>query len=136
MKKYILLFLVAFGFTHFSMAQDNQYLLSTHILDISVGKPAANVTVELYKWNVIKDTWERKGKSTTDENGRITNFLDKQNSHPGTYKLVFFTQEYFKRKGVQTFYPLIEVSFEMLNTEHYHVPITLSPFGYSTYRGS
>ena len=74
----------------------------------------------------------------TDENGRIKNFLkeEKGTDHKGIYKLTFFTEPYFKKMSQESFYPFIDVVFELKDNNHYHVPITLSPFGYSTYRGN
>ena len=75
----------------------------------------------------------------TDNNGRITDFLPlikgKSENH-GKYRLRFLTENYFTNQKTESFYPYIEVVFQIKNDEHYHVPITLSPFGYSTYRGN
>ncbi len=69
--------------------------------------------------------------------GRIKDFIKQDGkSHVGIYKLTFHTRPYFKKIGATSFYPFIEVVFELTDNEHYHVPITLSPFGYSTYRGN
>lgn len=137
MKNTILLSLMLFAFITFISAQDAKYQLSSHILDITQGKPAANVKIGLYKqddagkWTVIDEKF-------TDENGRIKNFLNEEKGviHNGIYKLTFYTQPYFKGLGQQSFYPFIEVVFELKDNNHYHVPITLSAFGYSTYRGN
>lgn len=117
-------------------AADN-YQLSTHILDIHKGEPAPNVSVELYKMNA-QGRWDGIAENKTDNNGRITNFLPLREGegNKGTYKLKFKTKEYFARDKVENFYPFVEVSFELKDSNHYHVPITLSPFGYSTYRGN
>ncbi|MDX5481710.1 MAG: hydroxyisourate hydrolase [Hymenobacteraceae bacterium] len=74
----------------------------------------------------------------TDKNGRVGDYLPQgaDASNKGIYKLVFLTSDYFSDRKVETFYPYIEVVFEISGNSHYHVPITLSPFGYSTYRGS
>lgn len=114
------------------LAQDSG--ISTHILDISSGKPASDVKVEIYKNNSGK--WVKLDEAKTSNDGRIKHF-NLANQTKGIYKLKFYTREYYKGKKIPSFYPFIEVSFELDPTkEHYHIPITLSPFGYSTYRGS
>jgi 5-hydroxyisourate hydrolase len=112
--------------------------LSTHILDISTGQPAPGVTVQLHKYNAAQKTWTTVAEKKTDTAGRIPDFLPSTSAAgtPGTYKLTFVTQPYFERKQQQSFYPFIEVVFEIKDGAHYHVPITLSAYGYSTYRGS
>lgn len=114
------------------------YQLSTHILDINKGRPASNVDIELYKMNSTTKDWVQIAKSVTDENGRVKDFLPIKaaSANKGLYKLKFHVRPYFDRINTQSFYPFIEVSFELNDDEHYHVPITLSPYGYSTYRGS
>ena len=72
----------------------------------------------------------------TDENGRVKDFLEENNNNKGIYKLTYNVAPYFESKSQETFYPYIDVVFEIKDDNHYHVPITLSPFGYSTYRGS
>lgn len=133
----ILLFIFAIATTLGVSAQQTTYQLSTHILDITQGQPAANVAVVLEKQDLVGD-WYQVSNSQTDQNGRISNFL-LQNStmdNQGIYRLIFKTKAYFEAQGMQTFYPYIEVVFEINDSKHYHVPITLSPYGYSTYRGS
>ncbi|MGH2267681.1 hydroxyisourate hydrolase [Campylobacter taeniopygiae] len=116
-----------------------QYQLSTHILDIFLGKPAPKVKVELYKMEK-NQKWKKIGEEFTKDDGRIGDFLPYnklENRASGIYKLKFYTKDYYTSRKVDTFYPFIEVSFELSkNQKHYHVLITLSPFGYSTYRGS
>ena len=119
-------------------AQKNKnFQLSSHILDISTGRPAPQVEVELEKYNDISKQWVFITKKMTDNNGRITDFLPlikgKSENH-GKYRLRFLTENYFTNQKTESFYPYIEVVFQIKNDEHYHVPITLSPFGYSTYR--
>ena len=72
----------------------------------------------------------------TDANGRITDFLPSEKSNLGIYKLTYLTSDYFKKNNIESFYPFIEVVFQITNKTHYHVPITLSAFGYATYRGN
>ncbi|MBZ7956041.1 hydroxyisourate hydrolase [Campylobacter molothri] len=116
-----------------------QYQLSTHVLDIVSGKPAPKVKVELYKMEK-NQKWKKIGEEFTKDDGRIGDFLpynEPENRVNGIYKLKFYTKDYYISHKIDTFYPFIEVSFELSKDQkHYHVPITLSPFGYSTYRGS
>ena len=127
-----MLFITSLGF-----AQEAKYQLSSHILDITQGKPAPEVKISLSK--MTEDgQWALIDEKYTDENGRIKNFLkeEKGKSHKGVYKLTYFVEPYFKKLNQSTFYPFIEVVFEIKDNNHYHVPITLSPYGYSTYRGN
>ncbi|EAC1565041.1 hydroxyisourate hydrolase [Campylobacter coli] len=116
-----------------------EYQLSTHILDINSGQPASNVKVELYNLDQNRQ-WVKISEKFTKKNGRIADFLPyekTENRSFGVYKLKFYTKDYYISHKVDSFYPFIEVSFELLKDQkHYHIPITLSPFGYSTYRGS
>lgn len=133
--KYIIAFFFLFA-TMQTQAQKQNGQLSTHILDIGKGMPATGVTVELEKMNAKNNTWSFVDKQVTDSNGRIPNFLNKEKNNNGIYRLVFKVADYFKSNHTETFYPFIEVVFQIKGTNHFHVPITLSPFGYSTYRGS
>ena len=137
MKKLILGLLIAFS-TSLTYAQSAKpmYRLSSHILDISTGLPAQNVPIKLEMMDRTTKMWKMVDEKTTDVNGRITDFLDEKKSEQGIYKLTFLVADYFKSKKTESFYPFIEVVFEIKNEKHYHVPITLSPFGYSTYRGN
>lgn len=115
------------------------YQLSTHILDIGQGQPAPGVTVRLARYDDAKKTWSPVAEKQTDAAGRIGDFLPtagQKAAATGTYKLTFLTQPYFAARQQKSFYPFIEVVFELADGAHYHVPITLSAFGYSTYRGS
>ncbi|MEO6819061.1 MAG: hydroxyisourate hydrolase [Ginsengibacter sp.] len=133
--KYIIALFLLFG-TIQTQAQQENGQLSTHILDIGKGLPATGVTVELEKMNEQNNTWSLIDKKVTDSNGRIPDFLNKKKDNEGIYKLVFKVADYFKSNHTETFYPFIEVVFQIKGSNHFHVPITLSPFGYSTYRGS
>lgn len=133
--KYIVALFLLFTTSHIN-AQANTWQLSIHILDIGKGLPATGVTVELEKLNEQDNTWSFIDKKITDINGRIADFLKKDKNNEGVYKLIFRVADYFKRNHTDTFYPFIEVVFRIKGDNHFHVPITLSPFGYSTYRGS
>jgi len=109
--------------------------ITTHVLDTSRGKPAAGIRVELYvlQNRVVKEI----GSGTTDENGRVTELLSSDRVlPPGIYKLVFDTGQYFQSSGDTIFYPIVEIHFTIADAAHYHIPLLISPFGYTTYRGS
>ena len=109
--------------------------ITTHILDTSIGKPAEGVKIELHQSN--SENWTIIGSGITNNDGRVSDLLDKDSLlEPGIYKMVFMTEDYFKSLKTQTFYPKVEIIFETFDKEHYHVPLLLNPFGYSTYRGS
>jgi len=117
--------------------------LSTHVLDTSLGKPAAGIPVLLERIRDPKsDPAEHRdltiGAGTTDEDGRLKEFVYAgARLAQGTYRLRFDVSEYFTRTQRETFFPEVAVVFRIGATdEHYHVPVLLSPFGYSTYRGS
>src|SRR5438034_3080265 len=111
--------------------------LSTHILDTSRGRPAAGVGVTL-ETLIAGEGWSHLGQAQTDEDGRVKDFvLREPQLTAGTYRLVFAIGEYFEGLNQQSFYPEVAVSFRLEGgSEHYHVPLLISPFGYSTYRGS
>ncbi|WP_019991267.1 hydroxyisourate hydrolase [Rudanella lutea] len=140
MKNYLFLFMLAVSIGLFGSAQSfgqaSAYQLSSHILDVSKGQPASDVTIRLERLNSQNKQWVRVDEKTTDRNGRISDFLPAKTDNTGTYKLTFLVDDYFKKNGVASFYPFIEVVFEIKGSDHYHIPITLSPYGYSTYRGS
>ena len=109
--------------------------LTTHILDTTRGKPAAGVTTILFQRH--DDQWVEIARRVTNSDGRIPDLLRKDTSlKPGTYKMHFDTKAYFDQQDVATFYPYVEIVFDITSAEHYHIPLLLSPFGYSTYRGS
>lgn len=135
MKKLILSFTLVLLST-FAFAQSTDYQLSTHILDISKGLPASGVSIKLEKMNTKTKTWAYVDQKATDNNGRIPDFLKNDKDNSGIYRFTFLTQPYFQKNNEESFYPFIEVVFEIKGKTHFHVPITLSAYGYSTYRGS
>lgn len=136
MRKLFLLPMMLFAFATITFAQEATYQLSSHILDITQGKPAPDVKITLSKQDK-NEKWFVVEEKYTDSNGRIKDFLKQDGkSNVGIYKLTYYTSPYFQKLGTTSFYPFIEVVFELKDNEHYHVPITLSPFGYSTYRGN
>ena len=109
--------------------------LTTHILDTTKGKPAPGIDIILFQQH--NSAWKEITTGTTNNDGRIPNLLDKDIIlPPGIYKMKFETKGYFDRQGLQTFYPYVEIIFSITGSEHYHIPLLLNPFGYSTYRGS
>lgn len=99
--------------------------ISTHVLDTAAGRPAAGIKVQLF----FDD--EVVGSGVTDQNGRLQSLLAAPN--PGIYRMLFETGDYFP----QGFYPEVSISFVVRDkTAPYHVPLLISPFGYTTYRGS
>lgn len=108
--------------------------ITTHILDTSLGKPAAGITIILYSGSI--DTWNEIARGVTNNEGRIPDLLKKELLQHGIYKMRFETKDYFDKKQVATFYPYVEIVFDIDTDEHYHIPLLLNPFGYSTYRGS
>jgi 5-hydroxyisourate hydrolase len=108
--------------------------LTSHVLDTSKGLPAKDVRVVLYRED--SSLWIELANAKTDEDGRIKEWRPLQKLSNGIYKLAFDTKAYFKAEGVKTFYPTVEIIFEIKTRKHYHVPLLLNPFGYTTYRGS
>ena len=109
--------------------------ITTHILDIQLGLPAAGVAVKLEKFQ--DGRWQQLDQGVTDKDGRIHDFLPSGSVEEGIYQLTFNSGSYFADRGIATFYPKVAVIFEIQDrNQHYHVPLLLSPFGYSTYRGS
>jgi 5-hydroxyisourate hydrolase len=108
--------------------------ITTHVLDTSRGAPAAGVPVVLEQ--AADSGWEPVGRSTTDADGRSSDLLSSP-PEAGRYRLTFDTRAYFSASGEAGFYPEVSVTFVVeAGEDHYHVPLLLSPFGYSTYRGS
>lgn len=122
--------------TAFAQKKEVTYQLSSHILDVSKGMPAPGVTIKLEKYNEKTKIWTFVEEKVTDKNGRVPNFLSNEKSNLGIYKLTYLTSDYFKKMNMESFYPWVEVVFQLTNSDHYHVPITLSAYGYSTYRGN
>lgn len=137
MKTKNLLLVLMLAVATLGFAQAPTYQLSSHILDLTQGQPATNVKISLSKQD-SNGKWMDLDEKYTDKSGRINDFLKNEegkNNH-GIYKLTYYVEPYFKQLNQSSFYPFIEVVFEIKDENHYHVPITLSPFGYSTYRGN
>ncbi len=109
--------------------------ITTHILDTSQGKPAQDVKVTLYQ--LLSNEWIQISEGITNKDGRIPDLLPTEKiMAPGLHKFVFHIAEYFKSQNIKSFYPQVTIEFEITDGSHYHVPLLLNPFGYSTYRGS
>ncbi|MBW3524845.1 MULTISPECIES: hydroxyisourate hydrolase [unclassified Chryseobacterium] len=135
MKSFIFTILLGL-FSIETFAQKNTFQLSSHILDVSKGIPASGVKIKLEKYNNQSKIWTFVEEKNTDVNGRISDFLPSEKDNLGIFKLTYYTSDYFKNDNIESFYPFIEVVFKIRDKNHYHVPITLSAYGYSTYRGS
>jgi len=111
--------------------------ISTHILDTSLGRPAAGVRISLETLNA-GEGWSPLAEAVTDDDGRVKAFvLSEPQLRAGTYRLVFSVAQYFESLNQPSFYPEVTVNFLIEGgAEHYHVPLLISPYGYSTYRGS
>ncbi len=111
--------------------------ISTHVLDTERGRPASGVPV-LLQVRTAGRRWKALAKATTDSNGRILGLLPSGVPlSAGTYRLVFDTSAYFRSGKVESFYPEVSVVFTIRDArQHYHVPLLLGPYGYTTYRGS
>jgi 5-hydroxyisourate hydrolase len=110
--------------------------ITTHILDTSRGRPAAGVVVALERES--EDGWIAVGRGSSDADGRVRDLMEEgAEVEAGTYRLTFETGTYFAARCVESFYPRVTVTFRVGSAgEHYHVPLLVNPFGYSTYRGS
>jgi 5-hydroxyisourate hydrolase len=112
--------------------------ITTHVLDLSRGMPAAGVPVTLEQGTAGGGAWDVIGRGETDADGRLRTLMP-GDAPPvaGLYRLVFDTRTYLERHAGRAFFPTVSVVFEIKPGEsHHHVPLLLSPFGYSTYRGS
>ncbi|OBA16849.1 uncharacterized protein OGAPODRAFT_93790 [Ogataea polymorpha] len=126
--------------------------ITCHILDTTLGQPAANVECDI---RVLKDTFEHFATARTNSDGRVAEWVPKASDGKllksvgfennqwtglasGVYQIRFHTKNYFLERDGKTFFPFIDITFEVPNPpdNHYHVPLLLSNYGYSTYRGS
>jgi len=110
-------------------------LITTHVLDTSLGRPAASLTVSL---DVREgDNWRELGHSATDSDGRVREFSPGTTLGVGSYRLNFETAAYFRASSREAFFDRVTIEFRVADaSQHYHVPLLLTPFGYTTYRGS
>ena len=111
--------------------------ITTHVLDVSEGHPAAGVYATL-EFRSIEDGWQPVGVGTTDSDGRISTLMSGDVAlETGTYRVRFDTGAYHAAAGRNSFHPSVTIVFDVeAADQHYHIPLLLSPFGYTTYRGS
>jgi 5-hydroxyisourate hydrolase len=109
--------------------------LSSHVLDVALGQPARGLALRI---DVLEpDGWRALRSAVTDTDGRASDLLGGAPMEARTYRLTFETGAYFAAANRPSFYPRVEVTFDVAAAgEHHHVPLLLAPFGYSTYRGS
>jgi 5-hydroxyisourate hydrolase len=128
--------------------------ITTHVLDTTRGRPASGLLITLERQAETseptgkgearspsgggKEHWTELARGTTDADGRLKDLLpEDKNLETGLYRLTFATGDYFRLQSAHGFYPYVTIVFEVKDErQHYHVPLLLSPFGYSTYRGS
>ena len=112
--------------------------ITTHVLDTVQGLPAGGVAVVLERRAGVRNEWTVVGRGETNADGRLRTLMpDDASLEPGQYRLIFETKKYFDALSVPTLYPSVIIVFEAVAGErHYHVPLLLGPFGYTTYRGS
>ena len=110
--------------------------VTTHVLDTARGAPAQGIRVRLERQDQPAGTPEPVADGVTDGDGRVT-ALGPERLEPGTYRLAFDTESYFAAQGLECFYPEVVVTARLSEADqHYHLPLLLSPFSYSTYRGT
>lgn len=110
-------------------------MITTHILDTTLGKPARGVPITLERQ--VNGAWAQVGSGATDDDGRLKTLTPPGPVEPGTWRIRFDTASYFAATGTTGFYPYVEVVFVIVDgAAHYHVPLLLNPWGFSTYRGS
>lgn len=130
MKNYVAVMLAAFSAMPAAAAD-----ISTHVLDLARGVGGTNVPVTLSR-RAPDGTWRRVAEARTDADGRVRHFDAKAAFEPGIYRLDFDMTRY-PDAAAQPFFPEITLTFRVIDaTAHYHVPVVVSPFGYSTYRGN
>jgi 5-hydroxyisourate hydrolase len=110
--------------------------LTSHVLDTARGEPARNLRVQLERLEA-NGQWRRLAERVTNDDGRVLDLLPEGALEARTYRLIFATGDYLLRTAPRTFFPEVTVVFSVQEpSQHYHVPLLLSPFGYSTYRGN
>jgi 5-hydroxyisourate hydrolase len=110
--------------------------ITTHVLDISIGRPAAGLPVIL-EIEKTGGEWKELSRGATDGDGRLRHLLTPGSLVDGTYRLTFETRHYFQTRKIEGLYPQVSIVFNVRDAkQNYHIPLLLSPYGYSTYRGS
>lgn len=113
--------------------------ITTHVLDTALGRPAAAVPITLEVRSVdVPSGWTQVGRGVTDGDGRLRDLTSDHAMRAATYRITFDTAAYFAAQSTTAFfYPAVSIEFSVVDpTQHFHVPLLVSPFGYSTYRGS
>jgi 5-hydroxyisourate hydrolase/2-oxo-4-hydroxy-4-carboxy-5-ureidoimidazoline decarboxylase len=114
---------------------DTNSHITTHSLDTSIGVPAKNMVIILKEKQ--DDNWQSLSLGITNKDGRIADLLPPGKFlKPGFYTMQFHTEKYYKENNIKGFYPEVSIQFEVTDASHYHIPLLINPFGYSTYRGS
>ncbi len=108
--------------------------LTTHVLDTSIGRPGKDISIRLKK--LSGGQWKTFAQGLTNDDGRVADLLPPCRILTGNYKIVFDTGAYFTAQNLKSFYPEVEIQFSIADATHYHVPLLLNPYGFSTYRGS
>ena len=108
--------------------------LTTHVLDTSIGQPGKNMGIRLQK--LEPGYWQTIAQGITNEDGRIADMLPALHYLNGNFKMLFDTGAYFAQKQTNCFYPVVEIQFTIAGQTHYHIPLLISPFGFTTYRES
>jgi 5-hydroxyisourate hydrolase len=111
--------------------------ITTHVLDLAAGRPGVGIAVVLER-KTDADGWQTVGEGMTNEDGRVNDLLPANDALPNAhYRLTFDTGAYFAEQNAEAFFAQVTISFLIKDaTQHYHVPLLLSPYGYTTYRGS
>ena len=110
--------------------------LSTHVLDTAIGRPAKGMQVRLAR-RESDNSWTVLGTFVTNADGRVPDFIAAgRPGGRGTYQLTFSVEAYYNALSTGTFYTDVTIEFVVRDDTHYHVPLLVSPYGYSTYRGS
>ncbi len=114
---------------------DKRSHITTHVLDTSVGSPGKGILVRLQ--NLHNEKWQNIAIGITDDDGRVGDLLPAWKMlAPANYQIIFGTGNYFEKSNLAGFYPQVSIQFTVFDECHYHVPLLLNPYGYSTYRGS
>jgi len=110
-------------------------MITTHVLATAIGRPGKNIAVELERDD--QGVWHLIGGGVTDDDGRLRTLTPPGPVQPARYRIRFQTGLYFEAQGTAGFFPVVEIQFTVVDgNAHYHVPLLLSPYGFSTYRGS